>query len=141
MFFPPPTFYVRIFLRISGRGKKLYCLLRSAATSSRWRAQVVLARGCNCKPKRRTDVPIEGFLLPAHMGDITIMKSNSKPVPFAAIMTELFWAAEHEQSGFNIACCRITALGGRVGWCGGGEVKGGERGWRTCRVHFYAEVH
>ena len=38
------------------------------------------------------------------------MKSNSKPVPFATIMTELFWAAEHEQSVFNIACCRITAL-------------------------------
>lgn len=49
------------------------------------------------------------------MGYITIMKSNSKPVPFAAIMTELFWAAEHEQSVFNIACCRITALGGPVG--------------------------
>lgn len=25
-------------------------------------------------------------------------------------MTELFWAAEHEQSVFNIACSRITAL-------------------------------
>lgn len=25
-------------------------------------------------------------------------------------MTELFWAAEHEQSVFNIACPRITAL-------------------------------
>ena len=38
------------------------------------------------------------------------MKSNSKPVPFATIMTELFWAAEHEQSVFNIACSRITPL-------------------------------
>lgn len=25
-------------------------------------------------------------------------------------MTELFWAAEHEQSVFNIACFRITPL-------------------------------
>ncbi len=25
-------------------------------------------------------------------------------------MTELFWAAEHEQSVFNIACSRITPL-------------------------------
>lgn len=40
------------------------------------------------------------------MGYITIMKSNSKPVPFATIMTELFWATEHEQSVFNIACCK-----------------------------------
>lgn len=38
------------------------------------------------------------------------MKSNSKPVPFATIMTALFWAAEHEQSGFNIACCTLTPL-------------------------------
>lgn len=38
------------------------------------------------------------------------MKSNSKPVPFATIMTELFWAAEHEQSVFNIACSRIALL-------------------------------
>lgn len=44
-----------------------------------------------------------------HMGYITIMKSNLKPVPFAAIMTELFWAAEHEQSVFNIACSNHSA--------------------------------
>lgn len=51
-----------------------------------------------------------GLSSPTHMGYITIMKSNSKPVPFATIMTELFWAAEHEQSVFNIACSRITSL-------------------------------
>lgn len=47
-----------------------------------------------------------------HAGCITVMKSNSKPVPLATIMTELFRAAEHEQSGFNIACSKITALSG-----------------------------
>lgn len=38
------------------------CLLRSASPSSYGVHKLFLTRGCNCKP-RRTDVPIEGFLL------------------------------------------------------------------------------
>jgi hypothetical protein len=44
------------------------------------------------------------------MGYITIMKSNSQPVPFATIMADLFWAAEQEQDVLNIACFGIILL-------------------------------
>jgi len=52
--------------------------------------------------------PLRAFF--SSMGYITIMKSNSQPVSFATIMTELFWATEHEQNVLNIACFGIILL-------------------------------